>query len=182
MIKISLKLLDVNNYDDQVFLYDVLKFRWDKSEIINVKYRCSDVFPTFEQHVSYITSGKYKVFYKVYFGDVTIGSVYIDKQDINGTIIIPSELKKALKRYKGEELEIHHTQISALIHIRLYELHPEIEIHYASVNPNNTLSMNALLENGYEHIESILAIKTKDGKIIQGKLKDFYEKPISNSR
>lgn len=171
MVSISLVPINLQNIEDQTFLYEVLKFRWSKSHIINVKYKCSDEFPSFEDHINYIKSGKYKVFYRVNFGDITIGTVYIDKQDINGTFILPSELKKALKTYNGQELEIQHTPISALIHIKLFALHPEIEIHYASVNPINTLSMNALLDNGYEHIESILAIKTKNGKVIQGKWK-----------
>jgi len=173
MIKISLIKIDLENIEDQKFLYEILKFRYSKSNIINVKYKCSSNLPSFEDHVKYITSGKYKIFYKINFGDITIGSVYVDKRDINGTIIIPSKLKKALKKYKDKDLEISKMPISALIHFNLFKLHPEIETHYASVNPNNILSINALIQNGYEHIESIFSMKTKNGKALQGKWVDY---------
>ena len=170
MVMLDLHKIDPTNFDDQMYMYDILKFRWSRGDTINVKHKCPVSLPSFDEHVRYLTSDKFKVIYRVVLGEISIGTIYIDKLDVNGTVVLPSELKKALKRYRGQEKEIDNVpQISLLIHMKLYALHPEIETHYASVNPNNTLSMNALLDNGYEHIESILAMKTKNGKMIQGK-------------
>jgi hypothetical protein len=174
MIGVNLIKINTKNTEDQLFLYEILKFRWSKKETINIKHKCSDHFPSLEDHIKHINSGKYKVFYKILFGEIVIGTIYIDKQDVNGTILLSNKIKIAFKKYKGEDLEVNYKPISAIIHIKLFELHPEIEVHYASVNPNNFLSIKALLENGYEHIESILSITTKNGKVQQGKWKNEY--------
>jgi hypothetical protein len=181
MIKINLQKINSSKKEDQQFLYEMLEYRWSKHDIINIKHKTNNKLSSFEDHVKHITSGKYKVFYRVNFGEISVGVIYIDQNNVNGTVIIPSKLKKALKKYNNQDLEINYTPISALIHIKLFSLHPEIKVHYASVNPMNTLSVRALLENGYEHIESIFAIQTQNGKVIQGKWQN-YEESLQNSR
>jgi hypothetical protein len=175
MINVDLIKIDPSIKKDQLFLYEILKFRWKNYKKINIKYKCSEKFPTFDEHCSHITSGKYKVFYKILLGDFEIGTIYIDKNDVNGTFILPNLLKKALVKYKTQKLNIGDKPLSAHIHIKLFELHPEIKTHYASVNPENKASLNSLIDNGYEFIECILAIKTENGKVLSGKWSENYE-------
>jgi hypothetical protein len=171
----DITLTEVNTLDvnDQTFLYDVLKFRWSKADIINIKYKHSPSLPSFEEHVEYLNSGKYKQIYKVLYKNIPIGMVYIDNSNVNGTFIVPALLKAALK--KAGPLENKKVGLSAAIHMELYKKHPDIELHYATVNPKNVLSLSNLIEYGYEEIEIILAIKTKNGKIVQGKLSTLYD-------
>lgn len=168
MIKINLEKIDVLKKDDQEFLYEVLKFRWGKADMINTKYKVSPELPTFEEHLNFIKSNKFKAFYKTKLGDLTIGMISIDNDNVNSTFVMPNLLKNALKHYKNEDLEIRHKPIALLMHTRLYEKHPEVTIHFARVNPKNEHSLKSLIRHGYEEIEIILALKTKNGKIAQG--------------
>ncbi len=169
MINVFLNKINIYNEEDQKFLYDILLFRWKNKDIINIKYKVSEKLPTFQEHVDLLKSGKYKVFYKIIANDIPIGTVFIDKNDVNGTFIIPSLLRKVFKKYKGCTMNIEGMPLSSYIHKQLFALHPEIEIHYASVNPKNKLSLNNLIDNGYEFIECILAMKTINGKATTGK-------------
>ena len=168
MINVSLEIIDTNKKDDQNFLYEILKFRWNNADIINTKYKTSKNLPTFEEHIKFITSGKIKAFYRAKLGDCVIGMIAIDRENVNSTFIMPNLLKKALKIYKNEEKEIDHTSLALLMHKRLFEKHPEVNIHFARVNPKNIQSLRSLLKHGYEEIEVILAMKTKKGKMAQG--------------
>ena len=178
MIDVSLKEINLADIEQQLFLYDILKFRWKSKDTINIKHKCQEKLPSFQEHQHLILSGKYKVFYKIMANDLPIGTVFIDKNDINGTFIVPELLKNAFKKYKGQKLNIQDKPLSAYVHIALFKLHPEIKIHYASVNPKNKLSIKSLTDNGYELIECILAIKTVDGKVSMGKWKEIDDKFI----
>jgi hypothetical protein len=178
MVKISLSKLEPYVLEDQLFLYDVLKYRWTIFDTVHPKYQTDPVLPSFEQHVNHINSDKHKIFYKINYGDIPIGSVSLNFKDESSTFVIPSELKKALKKYKNEKREHEEFQISAVIHMLMCEKHPEIEVFYARANPNNKLSVRALLENGYEHIESLFALKTNNGKSKLDKHKSFYDKSV----
>lgn len=170
---ITLQEANTNNAEDQLFLYEVLKFRWGNANTINIKYKhIQTELPTFEQHILHINSNKYKKIYIITIEDVRIGMVYIDKDNINGTFIVPKFLKQAIKLHSIDKSE-ENKSLSAMIHIELFKKHPEVTLHYATVNPNNKHSLNSLLDNGYEITEIILAIQTKDGKVAQGKWKEI---------
>lgn len=173
MIKISLQEISPLIKENQLFLYDVLKYRWSHSDIINIGYRVRCDLPSFEEHVRHINSGEYKVFYKAFFGNLEIGLIYLNKNDVNSTFILPNLLKKALKKYKNQKKETDFMPLGALIHKKFFENLPEIKTHYARVNPENKLSLRTLIDNGYEIVEYVLAIKTENGKVIQGKWKDY---------
>jgi hypothetical protein len=162
-------LLKLNTFktEDQEFLYEVLKFRWSKANI-NIKYKHSEQLPSFEEHVKYINSGKFKKFYKIHLHEFPIGMIYIDVNNINGTFLLPDLLKKAIKNVDMSDIK---DTLTAKIHSALFKDNPEVELHYATVNPNNTLSLKALLENGYEIVEHTLVFKTKNGLGQQGKWK-----------
>jgi hypothetical protein len=164
---INLVKIDTNNIEDQLFLYEIVKFRFLKPDIVNIKYKHSACLPSFEEHVAYINSGKYKKIYRINFKDLTIGSIYIDKDNINGTFLLPSLLKKAVKTYKDDfKKEREQSAFTKTAHIKLFELHPDVEYHYATANPKNTLSLDGMQNLGYEIIEIVLVRRTKDGKMI----------------
>jgi hypothetical protein len=157
----------------ETFLYDVLKYRWSIYDRVHIKNKCRVDFPSFEEHIKNINSDEYKVFYKAFFGELEIGLIYLNKKDEDSTFILPNLLKKALKKYKNQKKETDFMPLGALIHKRFFENLPEIKTHYARVNPENKLSLRTLLDNGYEIVEYVLAIKTENGKVIQGKWKDY---------
>jgi len=162
---ITLVKLDTSDKEDQKFLYEILKFRWSKP-YINIKYKHSNQLPSFEDHVKYINSGKFKKFYKIYLQEYPIGMIYIDINNVNGTFLLPHLLKKAIQNVDIRDVK---DTLTARIHSALFKDNPEVELHYATVNPNNTASLSALLENGYEMVEYTLAFKTKNGLGAQGK-------------
>jgi uncharacterized protein YneF (UPF0154 family) len=158
---ISLHELNTLDLNDQIYLYDILKYRWSKSNLINIKFKHSDKVPTFEDHVKHINSGKYKKIYKILLRNKAIGMIYIDIFNVNGTFIIPTLLKKVLK--ENGPINNKKMSLSQATHTELFKKHPEVEVHFATVNPKNLLSISNLLEFGYENIEMVLAIKTKNG-------------------
>lgn len=164
---VTLSRLDTLKKEDQEFLYEVLKFRFS-NPIVNIKYKHSEELPSFEEHVKYINSGKIKKFYKIILQDYLIGMIYIDINNVSGTFILPDLLKKAVRNVKTSEIK---KTLSAKIHIALFKDNPEVEFHYANVNPDNKLSMNALLENGYEIVEHVLVFRLKNGIAQHGKWK-----------
>lgn len=168
MAQISLHELNVNDPLDQQFTYDIIKYRWSNADIINIKYKTKEDVPTFEEHVSVLRSAKYKKLYKIFLGEFPLGMIYIDANNVNGTFLLPWLVKQAFKelRKRNETFDIR--TITPQTHIQLFRKHPDVKIHYATVNPKNTLSLRAMIDNGYEHIESVLAIKTEDGEVIQG--------------
>jgi len=168
MAQVSLKKLDVNNIDDQQFTYDIIKYRWSNASIINIKHKTQEIMPTFNEHIGVLLSGKYKQLYKIFLGEFLIGMIFIDKNNVNGTFLLPPLLKKAFKELKKRNEPFDIKTITPQIHIQLFKNHPDVKVHFATVNPNNTLSMRALLDNGYEHIETVLAIKTENGEVKQG--------------
>jgi len=170
MVSVCLKPLEPNNKDDQLFTYDIIEYRWRNADIVNIKYKTGAVKPTFEQHVEYLKSSKYKHLYKIFLGEIPIGMFYHDINSTSGTFIPPSLLKKAMKFYRsrGEDIVINKENSVALqVYILFYKLHPEITTHYAVVNPNNKLSLQALLNHGYELVEYVLVQETVDGERVK---------------
>jgi len=163
MKTINLEEINVLNLNDQVFLYDILKYRWS-NQFINLY---DEKIPSFEEHVNYLCSGKYKKHYKVKLGDIIIGSVYIDCNNTWGIFILPSLLKIALKKYKKENTELYNNKqhLSYLVLKNLVKLNPNITSFYAKVNSKNTLSLNALLNAGFTPKTIIFETKSLNGRI-----------------
>jgi hypothetical protein len=166
---ITLKEINLKDIEDQKFLYDIIKFRWKHRDFINIKYKTPDTMPTFEDHVKYLNSGKYKGIYRIHLYEYSIGMIYIDINNFNGTFLLPNLLKKALKDLKQKNIKINKDEIASKSHIELFKRHKDVEIHYASINPKNKLSYESLLRNGYESVELIMTITTKNGITSQGK-------------
>ena len=168
---ITLKEVDLEHIKDQNFLYDIIKFRWKYKDIVNIKYKTSKDIPSFEEHIKNLKSGKYKGIYKIYLYENLIGMIYIDINNFNGTFLLPDLIKKALINLKQKNIKINKDDITPQIHIELFKKHKDVEVHYASINPENKLSYQSLLKNGYEPIELTLSITTKNGQVTQGKWK-----------
>lgn len=161
MILLDLEELDPKVKQDQEFLYEIIKYRWSKHNIINVTYKNSSEIPTFEQHITYLNSGKYKKLYKVLLGEIAIGSTYIDNNNFLGMFILPTYLKIALKKYKNEDIDfkINNKHIGSIIFKLTCDKNKDIKKFYGSGNPDNTLSLNIakdlnlkLVEVTYEYI------------------------------
>lgn len=167
MNTIKLVSVDVNNIEDQSFLYDIIKFRWKHHDVINVPNRTSDKMPTFEEHLNFLKSNRYKYLYKIYLLDNLIGMFYLDQDNITGLFILPSLLKQAIKKI-GSKNVIKYTSLAAMVYLEAARMHPEVEVCYAKINPKNKLSLNGLLEVGLEPIEMTFCLKTKNGKPIVG--------------
>ena len=168
MANVSLKTIDIRDSADQLFTYEVIKYRWQNASTVNIKYKTQEHMPSFEDHVNTLLSDRYKQIYKIFLAEFLIGMIYIDKNNVNGTFLLPSLLKRAFKelRKRNESFDIR--SITPQTHIQLFKNHPDVTVHFATVNPTNLLSLRALVENGYEHIETVLAIKTEDGEVKQG--------------
>jgi len=170
MIEVGLVKLDVFDIKDQLLTYDIIEYRWKNADIVNIKYKTSAVKPTFEQHVKHLKSSKYKHLYKILLGEIPIGMFYHDINSTSGTFVPPSLLKKAIKFYRscGKNIVINKENSIALqVYILFYKLHPEITTHYAVVNPNNKLSLQALLDHGYELVGYVLAQETVEGERVK---------------
>lgn len=173
---ITLELIDISSKEDQHFLYSIVEFRWKHKEIINIKHKTPETKPTFEEHINNLKSDKYKAIYKIKLLNNLIGSIYIDKNNFNGTFLLPNLIKKCFKDLKQKNIEIDKTLITPQIHMELFKKHKEVNLHYASVNPNNQLSLKALIDNGYEPVELVLVMTTdKTGKGTIGKWANKYE-------
>lgn len=180
MIRIKLIEVEPQLMLHKTFLYEIIKFRWENHELINISHRTKNVVPTFSQHEQALCSSTYKHHYIICLGDVYIGSTYVDKNDIYGMFILPKYLKQALKEYgkKNTELATRPEPISVIVFKNLIALHPEITTFYAAVNPKNTLSRNAMIRAGHEEIEVILRQKTVNGKLPGGEWPDINEESI----
>lgn len=165
MIKVNLLKVDTDNIDHVNFLYEVIKYRWEHHDIINISYKTNPIVPTFLQHQETLNSGKYKHHYIIRLGDVNIGSCYIDHDDVYGIFFIPKYIKTALKKYKKENTILSCTKdpISVVVFKLLVYSHPEITTFYAKVNPKNTLSKNTLIRGGHKEVELTLAFRTLNG-------------------
>ena len=168
MVNVGLVKLDIFDKKDQVFSYEVLQYRWQNIDTQQIAYKTRTTIPTFDEHIKNIQSDNYKQLYKLTIGELTVGTMHIDKKDMVGIFFIPSLLKKAIRFYRNKNIPVDIDYISLQAFIALYKLHPEITLYYASVSPKNTLSINALIRHGFELNELIFAMKTKNGKIDQG--------------
>lgn len=177
MININLKHVDINDNDDLLFLYEVIKYRWKYHNVINIEYRTNKKIPSFEEHVQFLNKNNYYKNYIIKFGDIYIGSCYIDHNHVYGLFIIPKFLKKALCEYKDHDIEVKNRPepISVIAFKKMIELNPHITTFYAKVNPKNTLSRRVMIDVGHEELEIILKQKTINGKLVGGKWPDAHE-------
>ncbi|NDA62318.1 MAG: hypothetical protein EBX50_09765 [Chitinophagia bacterium] len=157
MIRLSLQSVDATNTNDQLFCYEVLKYRWQNIEWQQIKYRTKLGLPTMEEHINNMQTN-YLCMYKIMIGDSAVGTIHVSKKKEGGLFVLPSQLRKALYKYRIENIELN--DISQQAFNELFDKHPEIDIIYASANPKNKLSQNALVRAGFK-INEFKYIRTR---------------------
>jgi hypothetical protein len=158
---LNLVEIDSTNTDDQLFLYDIIKHRWKHKEITNIKNKTPEEMPSFEEHVKHINSNKYKKIYRVNFNEITIGSIYTDKNNYTGTFLMPNLIKKAIKKYGRDGFT--YDSIIYKAHKLMYKNLPEVTVFYHSINPKNILSLRGAFKTTWDLSEIIFSCKTKNG-------------------
>lgn len=157
MIRLSIQPVDVTNFHDQVFCYEVLKYRWQNIEWQQIKYKTKLDLPTMEEHINNIQTN-YLCMYKIMIGDSAVGTIHVSKKQEGGLFVLPSHLRKALYKYGVKNIVLNDISLQAFN--QLFTKHPEIDIIYASANPKNKLSQNALERAGFK-INEFKYIRTR---------------------
>ena len=124
---------------DAMFLYDLLRERNPRANISHKK------MPSYEEHVKFILSNPYKIWYIIYLGNAKSGSIYLSKQNEIGIFI--------LAKHQGKNIGKQALQL-------LMKKNPESR-YLANVNPKNRKSVNffkknkfTLIQHTYEFIPS----------------------------
>lgn len=78
VLDVTLKQANENDYD---FLFNLLKERDPKANISHKQ------MPSYDEHVKFISSNPYTVWYIVYFEGKKVGSIYLSKQDEIGIFL-----------------------------------------------------------------------------------------------
>jgi hypothetical protein len=165
---VSLLPFNAYNQDNLQFAYEIMEYRWSKHNSINIKHKTTESMPNWNEVECIFQSEKIKHIYSIYLGRKRVGIIFVDIDDNVSEFLLPKYLKEALKQLQDEHVDYKPKSLSADIHLTFYKKHPEIKHYYASVNPENKLSLNALIKNGYEPIEIVLAMTTEKGVPTQG--------------
>ena len=84
-INSNIKLKPVTK-NDALFLYDLLK---NRDPIANISHR---KMPSYDEHVNFILSNPYTIWYIIEYEGKKIGSVYLSKQDEIGISLVDDSL------------------------------------------------------------------------------------------
>jgi len=126
----AVNLLKVNRFDYK-FLYELLKNRDPKA---NISHK---VMPTYQEHIQFVKSKPYKVWYIIYFGNAKAGSIYLSKQNEIGIFL--------LKKYQGKNIGQKVLQL-------LMQKNPQ-KRYLANVNPKNFKSISFFKKNKFKLIQ-----------------------------
>lgn len=116
---------------DYKFLYELLKKRDPKS---NISHK---TMPTYNEHIKFVKSKPYKIWYVIYFGNAKAGSIYLSKQNEIGIFL--------LKKYQGKN--IGQTALRLLM-----KKNPQ-KRYLANVNPKNCKSIKFWRKNKFRLIQ-----------------------------
>ena len=127
----SLIKLKTVSKSDYRFLYNLLMERDSRQ---NISHKS---MPTYNQHVSFVSSKPYSKWYVILYGANKIGSVYLTSQNEIGIFI-----KKSFQNKK----------IGNIVLCRLIQKNPK-KRYLANVNPKNTKSIKFFKDNGFKLIQ-----------------------------
>lgn len=127
----SLLKLEKVSKSDIRFLFNLLKERDKKT---NISHKS---MPSYSQHVNFISSKPYKVWYIIKWNNKKVGSIYLSKQDEIGIFIAK---------------QFHNAGIGNTAMKLLMKKHPR-ERFLANVNPKNSKSMKFFKKNGFKLIQ-----------------------------
>ena len=124
----KLKLVTEN---DALFLYDLLKTRDSRANISHKKV------PSYDEHVHFILSNPYTIWYIIEYEGKKIGSVYLSKQDEIGISLVDNSLYNKI----GKSI------------IKLLIKNNPRKRYLAKVSPQNKKLQDFFVNNGFTGLE-----------------------------
>ena len=138
-INSSIKLKPVTK-NDALFLYDLLKTRDPLANISHKK------MPSYNEHVNFILSNPYVVWYIIEYEGKNIGSIYLSKQDEIGISLFDNLL---------------YDKIGKNIIKFLMKNNPR-KRYLAKISPRNKKLQNFFVNNGFTGLEYTYEITTEN--------------------
>jgi len=135
----SIKLKPVTK-NDALFLYDLLKAR---NPIANISHK---KIPSYNEHVNFILSNPYAVWYIIEYEGKNIGSIYLSKQDEIGISLFDNLL---------------YDKIGKNIIKFLMKNNPR-KRYLAKISPRNKKLQNFFVNNGFTGLEYTYEITTEN--------------------
>ena len=129
-INSSIKLKPVTK-NDVLFLYDLLK---NRDLIANISHK---KMPSYDEHVNFILSNPYAIWYIIEYEGKKIGSVYLSKQDEIGISLVDNSLYDKI----GKSV------------IKLLIKNNPRKRYLAKVSPQNKKLQNFFVKNGFTGLE-----------------------------
>ena len=129
-INSSIKLKAVTK-NDALFLYDLLKTRDPLANISHKK------MPSYDEHVNFILSNPYTIWYIIEYEGKKIGSVYLSKQDEIGISLVDNLL---------------YNKIGKSVIKSLIKNNPR-KRYLANVSPQNKKLQDFFVNNGFTGLE-----------------------------
>ena len=129
-INSSIKLKPVTK-NDALFLYDLLKTRDPLANISHKK------MPSYDEHVNFILSNPYTIWYIIEYEGKKIGSIYLSKQDEIGISFVDDSF---------------HDQFGNSVIKLLTKKNPR-KRYLANVSPLNKKLQNFFVNNGFTELE-----------------------------
>ena len=124
----KLKLVTEN---DALFLYDLLKAR---DSLVNISHK---KVPSYSEHVNFILSNPYTIWYIIEYEGKKIGSVYLSKQDEIGISLVDNLLYNKI----GNSV------------IKLLIKNNPSKRYLANVSPQNKKLQDFFVNNGFTGLE-----------------------------
>ena len=126
----NIKLKPVTK-NDALFLYELLK---TKDPIANISHK---KMPSYDEHVNFILSNPYAIWYIIEYEGKKIGSVYLSKHDEIGISLVDNSLYDKI----GKSI------------IKLLIKNNPRKHYLAKVSPRNKKLQNFFVNNGFTELE-----------------------------
>ena len=126
----NIKLKPVTK-NDALFLYDLLK---NRDPIANISHR---KMPSYDEHVNFILSNPYTIWYTIEYEGEKTGSIYLSKQDEIGISLVDNLL---------------YNKIGKSVIKSLIKNNPR-KRYLAKISPKNKKLQNFFVNNGFRGLE-----------------------------
>ena len=134
----SIKLKPVTK-NDALFLYDLLK---NRDPIANISHK---KMPSYDEHVNFILSNPYTIWYTIEYEGEKTGSIYLSKQDEIGISLVDNSLYDKI----GKSV------------IKLLIKNNPRKRYLAKTSPQNKKLQNFFINNGFTGLEYTYEIKSQ---------------------
>ena len=136
-INANIKLKPVTK-DDALFLYELLK---NRDPGVNISHK---KMPSYNEHVNFVLSNPYTVWYIIEYEVKKIGSIYLSKQDEIGISLVDNSL---------------YDKIGKSIIKLLFKNNPRTR-YFAKTSPQNKKLQNFFVNNGFTDHEYTYVIES----------------------